>query len=113
MSRMQVVRVFVAVGGFVVVVVTGASVLRALVMPRGRYGGLPRLVDRLTSALFRSLSGRKNSYEQRDRVLALQAPAYLVMVLAGWLVAFLLGFAAILWPFTRQGLPRVWLTPDL
>ena len=100
---MQVLRVCVAVGGVVVVVVNGGSVLRALVMPRGRYKGLPRVVDRFTSALFRSLSGRKRSYEQRDRVLAVQAPAYLVMVLAGWLMAFLVGFAAILWPFTRDG----------
>jgi len=101
---MQVLRVCVAVGGVVVVVVNGGSVLRALVMPRGRYKGLPRVVDRFTSALFRLLSGRKRSYEQRDRVLAVQAPAYLVMVLAGWLMAFLVGFAAILWPFTRDGL---------
>ena len=60
--------------------VTGASVLRALVMPRGRCGGLPRSVDRFTSGCS-GLSGRKTTYEQRDRALALQAPAYLVMVL--------------------------------
>ena len=43
------------------------------------------------------------TYEARDRFLALQAPLYLIVILMIWLAALLIGFALMLWPFMRTG----------
>ena len=48
--------------------------------------------------VFSRISHRFDTYEARDRFLALQAPIYLIVILAIWLAALLIGFALMLWP---------------
>jgi hypothetical protein len=98
----QAARVVLAVIGATVVVLTALSVLRALVVPRGRPGGVGRGVDSVVDAAFRVATRRVDDYEHRDRLLAGQAAAVLVGMLAVWLAAFLIGFALLLWPWTHH-----------
>jgi hypothetical protein len=99
---MEVVRGIVAALGLVLVAVTLASVLRTLIIPRGAYSKFGRLVDRTVDMGFLLATKRVRSYEERDEILAAQAAIYLVALLAAWLVAFLVGFAFLLWPSTHN-----------
>jgi len=98
----QVVRVVAAVAGAVLVVLTTFNVVRALIVPRARPGGVTRAVDRAVDMCFQAAVRRFDRYEDRDRVLAGQAAAMLVAQLLVWLLAFLVGFALQLWPWTHS-----------
>lgn len=99
---MQVIRVLGAILGVVLAVLTAASVLRALVIPRARAGGVSRIVDRAVDATFHAVAHRFDDYEDRDRVLAAQAPVFLVALLLTWLAGFVVAFGLQLWPFARD-----------
>ncbi len=98
----QIVRVLAAVLGAVIALVTSASVLRTLVIPRGRLGRLPRWADTVTKWFFRLATARMDSYRDRDGVLAAQGPMFLLTLLAAWLLLFLVAFTLLLWPQTRH-----------
>ena len=99
---MQSVRVIVAVLGAALVVLTALSVVRMLVIPRARPGGVNRAVDKAVDVLFHALAHRRRSYEARDNLLSGQAAAFLVAMLATWLAGFIVGFALLLWPWTHD-----------
>lgn len=98
---MQAFRVIAATVGAVIVLLTAFNVVRTLIVPRARPGGVSRAVDRGVDVLFRALARRVDSYEDRDRVLAGQAAVVLVALLLVWLLAFLVGFGLLLWPWTH------------
>jgi len=98
----QVVRVVGAILGLVLALLTTASVVRNLVIPRSRPGGLARAVDRAVDRGFAFATKRCRSYESRDEVLAAQAAVYLVAMLVAWLTSYLAGFALQLWPWTHD-----------
>jgi len=83
----QVLRVVVACVGALLAALTALSVLRMLVIPRPRRGAVSLVVDSLVDVVFHGLAHRSRDYEARDRLLAGQAPAYLVAMLATWLLA--------------------------
>jgi hypothetical protein len=95
---MQAVRVVGAIVGGLLVLATSASVLATLIMPGGHVGRLVKVVDQATDRVFRLLCRPLKSYEQRHRVLSFHAPIILTTLLACWLLAYLLGFALLLWP---------------
>jgi len=92
-----------AVLGAVIVLSTLMSVVTALVLPRLGSSRVQLFVGRTMIQLFSRLSHRFDTYEARDRFLALQAPLYLIVVLAAWLTGLLVGFALLLWPFMSSG----------
>lgn len=95
---MQAIRVLGAVLGGLIALGTSASVLQTLVTPGGRVGRLFRAVDRVMDAAFRLATRPVRHFEQRSRILAFQAPLVLAVMLACWLLAYLLGFGLLLWP---------------
>src|SRR5439155_1410158 len=95
---MQVTRIIASVVGGVLLIGTSISVLKTLVMPGGRIGRLFRMVDAAVDRTFRLAVHRVSRYEQRNRVLAFQAPVVLAGLLLCWLVAYLVGFGLLLWP---------------
>lgn len=87
-----------AAGGLLVL--AGAwSVIGTVVVPRGVRGWLTRAVTLAVNWVFHALAGRIRSYRDRDRILAAQAPAQLILQLGAWLAVFELGFGLLLWPF--------------
>lgn len=94
--------------GVVLVLTTGSSVVRTLIVPRGLQSALPGQIARFSGRLFMFIARRFDTYEERDRVLAFQAPTYLLFLLSTWLLFFLIGFGLILWPFVTS-LPRAML----
>jgi hypothetical protein len=95
-------RVVVAVFGAVLAALTAVSVVRMLVIPRPRPIAVSRAVDRGVDAVFHVLAHRFDDYEDRDRVLAGQAAAFLVCMLATWLLGFIVAYALMLWPWTHD-----------
>ena len=97
---MQAVRVAVAVLGAALVIASALSVVRTLVVPRARPGGVSRLVDRGVDALFHAVAHLRHSYEDRDQLLSGQAAGFLVGMLVAWLLGFIVGFALLLLPWS-------------
>ncbi|HVC41916.1 MAG TPA: hypothetical protein VND54_08065 [Candidatus Saccharimonadales bacterium] len=89
--------------GLLIVLSTLMSVVTSLVLPRLGSSRVQNYAGRGMIKLFSRISHRFETYEARDRFLALQAPLYLIVILAIWLAALLIGFALLLWPFMRTG----------
>ncbi len=90
--------------GVVIVVLTAASVLFTMVLPR-RPRGIERaslVANRAVRIAFVGLSRLARSYEGKDAVLAPTAPVALVVQLLLWAAAFILGFGLILQATTHQ-----------
>lgn len=66
-------------------------------MPRSSNEVLTRVAFRVVLAAFRLRLRNVNTYEDRDRVLALYAPLALLMLPAVWLVAILIGYMFMFW----------------
>jgi hypothetical protein len=98
------VDVFLALLGGALVVVTWASVITTLVVPRRSRDRISRGVDRAVSGLYRMATHRVREYSVRDRRLASQASTTILVQLGVWLVLFYVGFALLLKPFDHVGL---------
>lgn len=99
-------------GGFVVglvlVAAASSSLFRQLVVPRGTYSRLGRVVDLAVRVVFVkvaiSLTGRRTRsdprarFEHVDRLLATAGPLTLIALLGTWMAALILGFALMIWP---------------
>jgi hypothetical protein len=91
-----------AVGAFLVIA-TAWSVIGSLVVPRRILSRLARSVARTVNGVFHALADTLDTYEERDRVLAAQAPIQLIVLVVVWLAVFELGFALLLWPTMSSG----------
>ena len=56
---------------------TWASIVRELVVPRGGYGWVVTAASRVSRRALNLVAGRRERYEDKDRLLALQGPAIL------------------------------------
>ena len=102
----MVIRVLVGAVGTAIVVASAWSVLVTLVVPRRVRSTVPRVVGFLNRAAFRALANRTRSYEHRDRIGAVQAPAQLVGQVVTWLALYELGFGLLIWSIDHAGLGR-------
>jgi hypothetical protein len=89
--------------GLVLVILAADSVLRTLVVPRGLSSAVSRRVAQGVRRVFLFLANRSSTYEVKDRILALQAPTYLMALLFSWVVIFGSGYALMLWPWVEGG----------
>jgi len=84
--------------GVLLVLADWESVIGTLIVPRPVRSLLTRWVDRLVLAAYHVAIRPVSEYERRDRILATQAAAILVVQLVTWLGIFLAGFTLVLWP---------------
>ena len=84
--------------GVALVCGTVASVVHTLVLPRHPGRGLSSRAMEAVWALHVAASRRLTQYGDKDQLLALAAPASILVLLAAWLVAGLVGYAFMLWP---------------
>lgn len=83
------VHVLFVVLGTAIVVVTLWSSIRATILPRGVSDRLNRIVTTNVRSVFRGISSRYDTYEDRDRVMAMLGPVSLLTLLFSWLVLLL------------------------
>jgi hypothetical protein len=91
-------RCVAAAFGALLVLSGWQSVIGTLIVPRPVSSWLTRLVDRLVLSVYHLAMKPFSDYERRDRILATQAAAILVVQLVSWLGIFLAGFTLVLWP---------------
>lgn len=89
--------------GVVLVVGTGSSLIRTLVVPRGLISRISVTEARhLVRQAFLFVAARFDNYETKDKILALSAPVSLIVQLIVWLALFGLGYGLILWAFIDE-----------
>ena len=89
------VRVVVGLGGSALVVLTLLSAIRTTILPRGIQSRLSSTVVSSVRAMFRLRARRSQTYESRDRIMAMLGPVALLAILASWLLLVLFGFTLI------------------
>jgi hypothetical protein len=89
--------------GVVLVVGTALGVGKVLVVPR-RVRTKLALMDHAIRRGFLFVADRIEDYDAKDRVLAYQGPATVLMLLVVWMVTFWVGYALILWPLIDASL---------
>jgi hypothetical protein len=95
-------RVVAAVLGGLLVLASVSSVSGTLIVSRLVRSRLTRWVDRGVDWGYH-LAARAVDFRRRDRLLATQAAAILLIQLAAWLTVAYVGFALLLWPFAARG----------
>ena len=104
------VRVVAAVIGALLVITGARSVIGTIIVPRPVGSWLTRWVDRIVNGIYQLVTSRIADYKRRDRMLAGQAAAILLVQLVGWLVLFYVGFSLLLWPFEPDGIAEAFDT---
>src|SRR5580693_5641737 len=84
--------------GLAVVVSAFGSVVGTLVVPRGVTSIASKACARAIDLLFRGITLKVTSYQQRDRILAWQAPVVLIARLMLWMGMLYIGYALMLLP---------------
>jgi len=79
-------------GGLVLILAVIDAAVRTLVLPRGSVVALTRVVWVFTRRIFNLIAKASDTYEGRDRVMALYAPLTLLLVPVVWLAMILAGF---------------------
>ncbi len=97
-------RVIAAIVGVLLIYSAARSVIGTLIVPRPVSGWLTSWVDRIVTVSYRMATARMTDHHRRDRLLAGQAPAILLMQLVAWLVIFYIGFSLLEWPFAEAGI---------
>ncbi len=83
------------VAGLVVLLAVLDSALRTFVLPRGSVSFVTRLVFVTLRRVFDAVARSGDTYEWRDRVMALYAPIGLLLLPIVWLVLVMLAYAGI------------------
>ena len=95
--------------GLLLLLGTGSSVIKTLLIPRATASAFTGLVARSVNAVFRMATVSVSDLRRRERILSAGAPAFLITLLTAWLVCLLAGFGLLLWPLTPGGLPAALL----
>jgi hypothetical protein len=98
-------RIIAAIVGGLLVITAANSVITTIIVPRSAGGWLTRTVDLLVEGAYKVAMAKMSGYKRRDRALATQAAAILLLQLAAWLGIFFLGFSLLFWPSQRH-----WIT---
>lgn len=89
--------ILIFLAGLLLTLVALLSAVRTFVLPRSAPDHLSRFVFRIVRRSFNLLVARKQSFEQRDRVMAFYAPVSLLVLLPTWLAVVLVGYMGMFW----------------
>jgi hypothetical protein len=90
--------------GVTLLFLTASSALKTLLIPRPARPLLTAAVGRSVSFAYRVATDRITDLKRRERLLSSGAPAFLLGLLASWLLLLFLGFGLVLWPLAHGGL---------
>ncbi len=103
-------RDIAAVIGALLVITGARSVIGTIIVPRPVGSWLTRWVDRIVNGVYHVATAPITDHKRRDRILAGQAAAILLVQLIGWLAIFYVGFSLLLWPFVPGGIAEAFNT---
>lgn len=84
--------------GLVLVATTWVSVIKSFLIPRETRTGLNKIVAAIVYTIYMLVTARVYDLVRREKVLATSGPAFLLGLLALWLLCLWFGFALLLWP---------------
>ena len=100
-------RIGAFLAGLAVLAGCGTSIIYTLVIPRGFSSRLAVFVGRrIVRRTFLLFANRFESFEAKDRVLALAAPMALLTLFLVWVLGFLAGYTLVVWPLSGVSLPE-------
>ena len=91
---MMAIRIAVFVAGLGLVAWTLVSAIRTVVLPRSAQSVITRVVFRAFGRAFRLVAAARQSFEWRDRVMALFSPVGLLAMAGAWVILVDLGYTA-------------------
>jgi hypothetical protein len=100
------VRVLAFLAGAAIVVATGASAVKTVVVPRAEHSLLQRWVFVALRKPFDWCVDRAATWESADRMMARFAPFAMVLLPGVWVACVLIGFAGIHWAIEADGWDR-------
>ncbi|HEV2375876.1 MAG TPA: hypothetical protein VGS19_27380 [Streptosporangiaceae bacterium] len=77
---------------------TASSIVKTLLLPRSSRSAFTNMTSKAVRGVFMGVATRMEDLAARERVLAGGPAAWLIAVLATWLVSLLAGFGLMLWP---------------
>lgn len=92
--------------GVAILIGTGMSLLRTLVLPRAHRDGVAWIVERAVRGGLSLATRSRRTYARKDAVLALHGPLTLATMLVVWLVLLLAGWTLVLWAVTEGSLAQ-------
>jgi hypothetical protein len=92
-------------GGLCLLLITGTSVIKTLLIPQNLSTVIGTVVARAVLITVRLLTARVSSLYRRERIAAAGAPTYLFALLVAWIACLYLAFALMLLPFTGTDMP--------
>lgn len=90
-------RILLALVGAVIVFWTFLSAAKTFVVPRSQRQALNAILFTVTRRFFDLLVKWRETYEEKDRVMALYAPLTLLMLVPFWLLLTAVGYSLIYW----------------
>ena len=92
--------------GVVLLVITGMSIVRTMVIPRAAISWIYAVILRGTDMVFGWVARRNPTWTSRDRILAWSGPVGIMVALLVWLTLFLLAYALMIFGATQNSLPE-------
>jgi hypothetical protein len=92
--------------GVALLLVTGSSVIKTLLIPRNLSSAISTAVARTVLAVYRLVTARVDDVPRREQILASGAPAYLIALLFTWITCLYVAWALMLVPFTGANMVR-------
>jgi hypothetical protein len=94
---MIILRIVLALFGALLVAWTFLSAAKTFVVPRNQRQALTVFLFSVSYRFFNFFARRQESYEEKDRIMALYAPLTLLMLVPSWLFLTAAGYALIYW----------------
>jgi hypothetical protein len=92
--------------GIGLLLLTGSSVIKTLLIPRNLRSVIGTVIARSVLAAYRVITARVRDLDRREQILASGAPVYLFTLLVGWIGCLFLAWALLLLPFTGDDMVR-------
>src|SRR6516162_9676783 len=91
--------------GIALLLATASSVIKTLLIPRAARSFMSSGIGWLNRWVLSKITARVEDLRQRERILAVGGPSWLIALLVCWLGCLLLGYALLLWPLNQHTFP--------
>src|SRR5712691_177042 len=92
--------------GIALLMFTGSSVIKTLLIPRNLSSAIGTAVARSVLAVYRLVTAKIDDVPRRERILASGAPTYLFVLLICWIACLYVAYTLLLVPFTHDNMVR-------
>ncbi len=92
--------------GMALLLLTGSSVIKTLLIPRNLSSAIGTAVSRSVRTVYRLVTAKIDDVYRRERIMASTAPTYLFVLLVTWIACLYFAYTLLLLPFTNDSAVR-------